>query len=322
KAADDASTTVQRLQRFARQRGSAVGEMSDINQIVQDVIEMTRPSWRDAAQREGRYIELRTDFGEVPRIMVEQSGLREVLVNMVYNALNAMPKGGEITISTRAVPPYHVEISVADNGVGMTPEVAARVFDPFFTTRGVEGTGLGLAVSWTIIQKHGGMITVDTSPGKGSRFVIRLPMRQAEAAGLPIGPAPAQEAPQQGSSILVVDDEPFVAGVLDTILTRQGHRVQVAHSAEEALQILRGDARFDLVLTDHGMPGKNGLQLSKEVKSTWPGLPVVLLTGWGETLMQAYSEEPAPDAVIAKPINQSDLLEVIHRTLRDARSAQ
>jgi signal transduction histidine kinase/ActR/RegA family two-component response regulator len=315
KASEDASSTVRRLQRFARQRVPAHGEPTDINEVVRDVIDLTRPKWKDAAQKEGRAYKIVQNLGEVPPILTEPSGLREVLINIVQNALYAMPNGGTLTLATRRLNEKQVEIEVGDTGVGMTPEVAARIFDPFFTTRGVEGTGMGLAVSWSIIQRHGGTIDVQSEPGKGTRFFLRLPIEEDVPA-----PSASQvaAAPQtQRASILVVDDEPIVAGVLTSILSRNGHRVVTVTSAEEALERLRDPSRtFQLVVTDHGMPGMTGLQLVAEIKHTHPNLPVILLTGWGESLLQTHVPEAMPDALLGKPINQNDLLDMVGKALR------
>jgi PAS domain S-box-containing protein len=315
KAAFDASATVQRLQRFARQRAATHGVATDLNEVVRDVVEMTRPRWRDAAQKEGRTYEVQTVTEPLPLIMGEPSGLREVLVNMIYNAFHAMPDGGKLTLNTRRHGTDQVEVEVADTGVGMTPEVVGRIFDPFFTTRGVEGTGLGLAVSWTIIQRHGGTILVESESGIGSRFTVRIPVGLVEAAVDRSAAAPAvTEA--NGTGVLVVDDEPIVAGVLRSILGRQGFRVSVAGNATEALERLqREGASIQLMLTDHGMPGMNGLQLIAETKRLYPQLPVLLLTGWGETVLQTHVATVLPDAVLAKPINQSDLLAAVKRVL-------
>ncbi|HZP83249.1 MAG TPA: ATP-binding protein [Chthonomonadaceae bacterium] len=318
KAAEDAASTVQRLQRFARQRVVANGAPTDVNLIVQDVIEMTRPRWKDTAQKEGRTYHVRVDLNPVPTILAEPSGLREVLVNMIHNALNAMPEGGTLTLSTRTHGPQQVEIEVADTGIGMPPEVVARVFDPFFTTRGVEGTGLGLAVSWTIVQRHGGTIAVESKPGEGTRFFVRLPINAPEAATQSEQAAEIEPLAAQ-ARLLVVDDEPFVASVLMSILSRHGYRVTVAHSAQEALTLLREKpTEYNMVLTDHGMPGMTGLQLVEEIKRVWPEMPVVLLTGWGENLLQMHSAETLPDVVLAKPINQSDLLDALLRVFHAA----
>ncbi len=319
KSAEDATKTVQRLQRFARQRVAPRNERIDISAIVKDAYDITRPRWKDAAQKEGKTYNLALQLEPTAEVLAEQSGLREVLVNVIYNALNAMPDGGDLTLSTRQRGKDKVEIEVADTGVGMTPEVMARIFDPFFTTRGTEGTGLGLAVSWSIIQNFGGTIDVESAPGIGSRFFLRLPVGSAPITPLVVRPKEAIAASAtSGGHVLVVDDEPFIASVLSSILTRHGYRASVVHSAEEALEKLTNKGpRFDLVLTDHGMPGMNGLQLIAELRGRWPDIPVVLLTGWGETLLQTYVAEALPDKVLGKPINQTDLLDAIAEVLRN-----
>jgi CheY-like chemotaxis protein len=211
--------------------------------------------------------------------------------------------------------PQEIEIEVADSGVGMPPEVAERIFDPFFTTRGVEGSGLGLSVSWTIIQRHDGSITVNSTPGKGTSFVIRLPVGDVESAQIAT-PAPTRHTPVSGVNVMVVDDEPIVASVLSSILSRQGYRVAIHYSADSALARLREEPHaWQVVLTDHGMPGKNGLQLVAEIKRLRPDLPVLLLTGWGETVLRTHVAETLPDVVLGKPINQSDLLTAVNSVL-------
>lgn len=316
KAAEDASSTVKRLNKFAKRGIATHGDHTDINEVVKDVVQMTRPRWRDGAHKEGRSYDVQMNLGEVLPIMGEPSGLREVLINMIHNALNAMPRGGVLTFATRMRDHDHVEIEVADTGAGMTPEVMRRIFDPFFTTR-LEGTGLGLAVSWSIIQRHGGTIAVESEVGVGTQFFIRLPVTLTERPEVPL-PSPAKRLlnATPGTPILIVDDESIVSGVLSSILGRHGYRVTIANSAQEALAALRAEgAAYSLVMTDHGMPGMNGLQLIAEIQNTHPGLPTLLLTGWGDTVLQNNVVEAMPDAVLGKPINQSDLLETLARLI-------
>lgn len=313
KATLDASETVQRLNRFAKQGASKHGDHTNINEVVTDVVQMTRPRWRNAAQKEGRSYVVDTQLAQLPPIVGEPSGLREMLMNMIHNALNAMPNGGHLTVCTRACSDKEVEIEVADTGVGMTQEVMDRIFEPFFTTRGLDGTGLGLAMSWSIVQRHGGTIHVESEVGKGTHFFIRLPISFVERKAEPPTPLViTMPADAPGTPILVVDDEPVVAGVLSSILGRRGYRVTLVNSGYEALEKLRApDADFELVTTDHGMPGMNGLQLIAEIKRTHPHLPVLLLTGWGESVLETNVPEAMPDAVLGKPINQADLLEAL-----------
>ena len=323
KSASDASSTVKRLQNFARQRAMAHGEPTDVNQVVADVIQMTRPRWRDEAQKQGRHYAITTDFSELPTLLAEESGLREVLINIIHNALDAMASGGTLTMATRlteGADGEEIQIEVRDTGKGMTPEVAARIFDPFYTTRGIEGTGLGLAVSWTIIQRHGGHISVDSAPGQGTRFTLHLPLSALKEESREEGRGKREEAEGKkkgaGARVLVVDDELVVASILTSILTRRGYVVTAVNDAKEALRRLRAPgADFQLLLTDHGMPGMTGLELLAEVRRNGPKIPVVMLTGWGETLLQNHSPEERPDALLGKPINQVDLLEEIGKAL-------
>jgi nitrogen-specific signal transduction histidine kinase/ActR/RegA family two-component response regulator len=323
KSAEDASATVERLQRFAKQRVKAHGELTDVNTIVQDVIDMTRPRWKDSAQREGRIYDVSADLHPVPPIIAEPSGLREVMVNLIHNALNAMPAGGKLTLSTQVAGSDQVEIKIEDNGIGMSPEVAARVFDPFFTTRGVEGTGLGLAVSWTIVQRYGGFIELDTAPGQGARFMLRFPIADASRSELRQPSERVALPPVSGMRALVVDDEPFVASVLVTILTRHGYQAMAVHSGKAALECLAENPapQFDVVLTDHGMPELTGLELVAEVKRLYPTLPVLLLTGWGESVLDTHITDVFPDAILGKPINQLDLVDAIARVLKPSSRA-
>jgi PAS domain S-box-containing protein len=179
-AASDGAALVRRLQQLAR--GSAAPERAwlDLNILVQEVVETTQPLWHDHARREGRPVEMHLALTPVPRLLGRGAELREVLTNLLLNAVEAMPKGGQITIRTW-VEASSVRVAVGDTGVGMTAEVRRRLFDPFFTTKGARGTGLGLSVSQAIIKGHHGTLTVESEPGHGTTFVMTLPY-SSEAA--------------------------------------------------------------------------------------------------------------------------------------------
>jgi signal transduction histidine kinase len=173
-AAADGATIVRRLQKLAQGPGTSEVAALDINTLVREVLETTQPVWHDHARREGRPVEVRLELTPVPQIAARAAELREVLTNLLLNAVEAMPQGGQLTLRTW-VEGGKVCIAVNDTGVGMTAEVQRRLFDPFFTTKGARGTGLGLSVSQALIKGHRGTLTVDSEPGRGSTFTIRLP---------------------------------------------------------------------------------------------------------------------------------------------------
>jgi PAS domain S-box-containing protein len=179
-AASDGAAMVRRLQQLAR--GGVAGEMAwlDLNPLVQEVVEATQPLWQDHARREGRPIQLDLALSTLPRVSGRAAELREVLINLLLNAVEAMPQGGHLTLRTWAEE-ASVCVAVSDTGTGMTPEVQRRLFDPFFTTKGARGTGLGLSVSQAIIKGHHGILSVDSAPGRGTTFVITLPQSSAAA---------------------------------------------------------------------------------------------------------------------------------------------
>ncbi len=307
---NDSADTVHRLQRFAKQSTNPNGEATDLNGAVTDAIELARPRWHNAARKSGYLYDVRAELVPLPAIVAEPGELREVLLNMIYNALNAMPEGGELVLKTLRYSENEVAVEIKDSGIGMTPETVRQIFDPFFTTRGVEGNGLGLSVSWTIIQRHGGTIEVESAPGQGTRFLIRLPLGRVLE---PVSATPFVHARRatSGQEVLVVDDEPMVSNVLASILGREGYRVTKAANASEALLRLSENSNFSVVLTDHGMPGMTGLQLIAEIKRLYPNLPTLLLTGWGASVLANSKPEVMPDAILAKPIDRTDLLDAL-----------
>src|SRR5690242_3766590 len=272
KTAEDGAKTVKRIQDFARQRRDHNFELVSIDQILMDASEITRPRWKNCAEASNIHISLDLQIGSNAMVMGDDSELREVLVNMVFNAVDAMPEGGTLTLSTRNIG-AQVVIKVIDTGVGMYPEVRSRIFDPFFTTKGKAGLGLGLAVSFGIIRRHGGTIEVESHYGRGSEFRITLPLKQIVETQvvrreltvqpqepLTLSMAHAGELPP--TRLLVVDDEDFVRDLLRDILEAEHCEVQLAEDGTEALALFR-EREFDGVFTDVGMPGMSGWELAR-----------------------------------------------------------
>jgi PAS domain S-box-containing protein len=310
RAASDAAETVRRIQEFTKARSHDGFVLVRPNELITDVLELTRPRWKDQAESRGITITVTEQLGDVAPVLGSPSELREVLINLVANAVNAMPEGGEIGIETGTDDDV-TWISVTDTGVGMTRDIQKRVFDPFFTTRGPQSSGLGLSVSYGIVKRHGGEILIRSKPQKGTAFTVRLPSapgKKPERYEMP------KEKPVTPASILVVDDEEEIRRNLCDILTLQGHQVTLASGGEEGIEIFR-KGEFDLVFTDLGMPEVSGWQVAKAVKEINPGTPVVIITGWGTSLSKSKMREGGIDLVISKPFRINQVLDLVSEGL-------
>jgi signal transduction histidine kinase/CheY-like chemotaxis protein len=308
KTAEDGAKTVRRIQDFARQRRDHDFELISVGQILLDVSEITRPRWKDQAEACNVHIDLTVEIRSNRKVMGDESELRDVLVNMVFNAVDAMPQGGVLTLSAGDCG-NSVVLSVADSGTGMTSGVSSRIFDPFFTTKGKAGMGLGLAVSFGIVRRHGGTIEVDSQVGCGSTFKISLP-----AAANTIECASRDETPETNDSllqrtaakhrqeqltILVVDDEIHVRDLLKDILESEGCDVQVAGGGAEALELF-ATREFHAVFTDVGMPGMSGWELAHSIRQQ-SDVPIAVITGWGEALGSDDQRKAGVEWIITKP---------------------
>jgi signal transduction histidine kinase/HAMP domain-containing protein len=310
RATFDAAEVVRRVLGFTALQPAAGAVAIDLNEVVREVVELTRPRWRDEAQMRALAIDVSLELGDVPRVAGEASALREVTMNLLFNAIDALKQGGAIRISSWAADNW-VYCAVADNGVGMTDDVRRRAFEPFFTTKGPQGTGLGLSVAHTIVQRYGGELSLRPNDGGGTVVTLRLPQAApgtlgAEAIETPAGPP---------LRVLVIDDEVTVREALADSLTEEGHTVVQAGSGREGLARLADGAAVDVVVTDLGMPEMTGWDVARAVRSRYPGLPVGLVTGWAVALELSNEERRGVDFVIAKPYT----LEGLRAALRDIR---
>lgn len=302
RAAQDGAEVVRRLARFGRSNPEPTLIAVDLNQLVEEVVELTRPRWQNEAEMRGVRIDVTLEAGAVPRVAGDPPSLREVLVNLVLNAVDAMPHGGSITIRTWGTGP-EVHCSVRDTGVGMSAEVQRRALEPFFTTKGLKSTGLGLSVNYGIIQRHGGELAIESAEGRGTTVTVRLPV--ATVADEPPPDAAWRAIPPL--RILVIDDEMEVRKVITDILADDGHTVVGAADGDEGLARLGDGEAIDLVLTDLGMPGMTGWEVARTVKTRRPLLPVGLVTGWGEDPEGKPGDRDAVDFVLAKPVTRESL---------------
>ena len=303
KSAEDGAHIIRRIQDFARQRPSREFETISIADLLKDACEMTRPRW-----------EARSEFAQIRFALYAECQafvkgdpveLREVLVNMIYNAIDAMPSGGEIRLSTQENP-ERVVICVGDTGTGMSPDVKQRLFDPFFTTKGKAGTGMGLAVSFGIIRRHAGSIEVDSEPDRGTTFKISLPkvIATSAAAADASSESPGVSACEAKVRVLVVDDETHVREVLIEALEAEGCEVISAQSGEIALALYdQYEGQFDAVFTDIGMPEMSGWELCTEIRERSKTMPLAIISGWADAISVQTRNAVKADWVVAKPFD-------------------
>lgn len=310
-AAKDAGNVVGRLREFYRHRDAGeVFTHVNLNELVQQAVSLTQPKWRSEALAQGITIDVVTRLDpNLPPLTGNSAELREVLTNLIFNAVDALPRGGTIAITTQREADRAV-LTVHDTGTGMTEEVRRRCFEPFFSTKGERGTGLGLAMVYGILNRHDGVVDLESAPGQGTTFTIYLPIGKTTSAA-PV--ATASPEARRSLRILLVEDEEMVRTVLWEFLTGDGHVVTAAADGRQGLEKFHG-GQFDVVLVDRAMPGLNGDQVATAIKSVAPRLPVVLITGFG-AMMQAAGEKPAGvDYILAKPVT----LERLRETLREA----
>ncbi len=308
-SARDAMHIVGGLREFYRQKEKAENlQLLNVNKTIEQVVMMTQPKWRDEARAKGINIQVTTKLETVSETMGNEASMREALTNLVFNAIDAMPRGGRIQLIT-STEGNEILICVTDEGGGMDEQTRQRCFEPFYSTKGKAGTGLGLPMVYGVVRRHGGTIDVKSSPGNGSSFLIRLPIRRLET-GEKENVRPKVTILERKLRVLVVDDEPTVRTVLSEYLSGDGHIVETACDGIAALEVFKKNS-FDLVITDRAMPEMNGDQLALEVKKLCPSIPLVMLTGFGE-LMKASGEHPkGVDYLLSKPLT----LDICRETL-------
>lgn len=308
-AAEDGATLIRKLQGYIRQDTQVHFEPVDLPSLVEDCITLTQPYWLNEPRRKGIRISVNRRLQPVPPVMGSAAELRDVLVNLTLNAVQAMPNGGDLVYETFVNDQQQACIRVSDTGEGMSESVQERIFEPLFTTKGEHGTGMGLSASYGIIQEHGGTINVESTTGEGTTFTVALPPSSANTSPLP------KETPQTTVSdhvrVLIVDDEEMVRSVLEQLLSLKGHEVSQAASGKEALASV-AENPVDIVFTDFGMPEMTGGELALRLRSHQPDLPIVLLTGYTDP----NTAPDAVDAVLHKPFKLEELESVIQQMLR------
>jgi PAS domain S-box-containing protein len=321
-AVEDVAGTVARIREFYRLREPQLSLAPlPLNPVVEQVVELTRPRWRDIPQQMGVAIEIRTRLDPgIPQVLGIGNEIREALTNLIFNAVDAMPSGGVLTLRTGMIRDEgagseirHVYAEVTDTGSGMDEDTRQRCLEPFFTTKGERGTGLGLAMVYGIVQRNNGAIDIESAPGQGT--TVRLRFLVAGVTGSrPESPA-RRLAPPPPLRILVIDDDPLVAEALRDTLEKDGHRVMTAERGEAGLEMFRAarsrQETFDLVFTDLGMPHVDGCRVASAVKAESASTPVVLLTGWARRMMADGDIPPYVDHILSKPPDIGELRDIV-----------
>jgi signal transduction histidine kinase/CheY-like chemotaxis protein/HAMP domain-containing protein len=316
RAIDDVAATVARMRELYRQReGDMAPGAVNLNVLVQQVVDLTRARWSDMPQKRGVVIQLRLDLAPgLPPVLGVEGEIREALTNLIFNGVDAMPEGGALTLRSRSEGGL-IMVEACDSGIGMDEATLRRCLDPFFTTKGERGTGLGLATVNAMVERHGAHISVESKLGVGT--TVRLSFPVPEQTHAPEQPTEgADSAPAPSLRLLIVDDDPTVLASLRTILLRDGHDVVAADGGQAGIDQFRAAQEhgrpFMAVFSDLGMPYVDGRKVADTIKSVAPATPVILLTGWGQRLIPDSGGMPVNvDYVLSKPPRLRELRAVL-----------
>jgi len=319
---------VRRFQDFSRTRPSRPFQPVELNQLVEEIASSARSRWSQQLAARGITGEVKAETSAVPSVSGDLAELRQVLTSIALNALDAMPEGGNLTFRTGR-DRGRVFCQVADTGIGMTEQIRLHIFDPFFTTKREKGKGFGLSGAYSIVDRHGGEITVQSELGRGAVFTVWLPLPSAAAEPLPttgrsaaatVAPvAPPAPKPAPGAKILVVDDAEEVREVLRELLSRHGFTVVTCPDGESGLVELESRT-FDLAMVDLGLPGISGLEVANRLKSRWPATQVALMTGYGDRMGPEDAHARGVDFVLSKPFSLDQLRSVVDHAIANGKT--
>ncbi len=301
-----AAAVVTLLRSFYRRDTSEGLEPVDINELAAGTISLTRPRWREMPRQHGITIDVKEDFHEVGCILGNAAELRDALTNLLFNAVDAMPSGGEITIRTRRINDV-ISLEVQDAGTGMSDEVRERCLEPYFTTKGIQGTGLGLSMVHGLVERNRGRLEIDTALGRGTTIRLILPRAATSAAAA--APAPSL-APSDRRRVICVDDDMRILKALEGMLRQLGHEVTTTDSGADVIRRIEAE-RFDVLITDLGMSGVDGREVARSAKRLSPSTRVLLLTGWADRLKVEGDIPAGVDKLLGKPITKEQLRQAL-----------
>jgi signal transduction histidine kinase/DNA-binding response OmpR family regulator len=306
----DGSEVVKRIQEFTRIRTTKDFSAVNIKDIINDVVRMTESKWSGESNIPKITLRVDTDSMEIPIVEGNASELREVFIDILFNAVDAMLKGGELTIQAKSGG-KSVFVTFFDTGEGMSEETKKRVFDPFFTTKGSKGTGLGMSVAYGIISRHNGQIIIDSELGVGTAVTVQLPVSEKVIKEIEGKFNLKQE---EKTKILLVEDHKVTLDILAENLINQGHSVHKADNGMAGIKMFK-DGHYDIVITDVGLSDISGWAVSKKIKDMSPQVPIVFITGWGNQLSSSQLKECGVDYVLAKPFKTEEISSIIKKAI-------
>lgn len=323
-AGEDVGHIVARMREFYRRR-TDTEELAEVNvnQIIEEVIELTRPRWRDLPQRQSVSIHIERKLEpNLPLLLCDPGDLREALINLIFNAVDALPQGGTITLVTRPLnppaqeknppPERQLQVEVRDNGVGMDEKVRQHCLEPFFSTKAQRGgTGLGLAMVYGMMRRHDGTVEIESKLRVGTSVRLTFPLREKASPTPKAFGVVAKNGRNHSLRILCIDDELQIQELLKHCLTTLEHQVTTASSGKQGVEMFRAaklkNQPYEAVITDLGMPDLDGHQVARAIKAESPGTPVIMMTGWGSMMKEDGESDPKVDAVVGKPPRLQEL---------------
>jgi nitrogen-specific signal transduction histidine kinase len=312
KAAKSAAALVHRLRSFYRARDATEAlRPVDLGVVIRDAVSLTEPKWGPEAQMRSKPAAVRAEVADGSWILGNEAELNEALVNLIINALDASPEGGTVIVRT-SVDGDSVFLEVEDEGIGMPEDVRQHCLEPFYSTKGKQGTGLGLAMVYGIARRHGAEMDIESTVGEGTTFRFRLPAAPKKRTG---AAAAGDGASLPPLSVLLVEDDPETMITFLEYLESDGHRVETAVDGEDALGKFRA-ASFDVVVSDVAMPKMSGDDLAAAIKEEAPDTPVVLVSGFPNTVVQKGRSMLSGDMLMSKPVAPGALREAIAKVLR------
>jgi len=317
-AAKDAKHIVRRMRTIYKSDDGVEYELLDAANVVESAISLTMSKWKEEMRAKGVAIDIVTDFRPVPGINVNKSELREALTNLILNAVDAMPKGGAITFRVYLKNGISVVLEVKDTGHGMDEKTLLRCGEPFFTTKGTQGSGLGLAMVHGIVERHGGTVSIESKPGAGTMVRMLFPVsRETNNTNGDLEQAAKSLSPLR---ILVIDDEKRSLNLIEKLLKSDSHRFEMVDNGGEGLDMLRKN-KYDLIITDRAMPSMSGDEVARGAQNIQPGIPVIMLTGFGDIMKESGECPPGVSRIMSKPVTGEELRRVMASVMKKARGS-